>query len=393
MDVCSKLAALLAALTMLVSGGVTTDDLWDVAGGTGSIETPADDNETDDTDDEATDDEWLTAIEMCEEITIGWNLGNTLDATGGSGMNTETSWGCPKATEDLILAVKDAGFNAVRIPITWYKHMNGIYEIDDEWMNRVQEVVDYAYHNDMYVIINAHHEDWHFPSEDNKKEASRILDKLWTQVAERFKDYGTRLIFEGMNEPRKIGTSVEWNGGDNEGRAVVNHFNQVFVDAVRATGGNNAKRCLMVPTYAASSASLNGFVVPEDDNIIVSVHAYTPYNFAMNTGNGATDYFAEDDKKSTDELKWLSAELNERFIKKGIGVIIGECGATDKGNLDSRMRWAKYFPAVFRQYGIPVFLWDNNSFGTGGEKYGLIHRSSLEWEYPKYIEALVKSAK
>ena len=393
----AKLTALLTALTMLLSGGADTNDLWELAAGgatsAGDTTTSGDTSSDGEQDgDEEGAEQWLTPLEMCEEITIGWNLGNTLDATGGSGMSSETSWGCPKATEELILAVKEAGFNAVRIPTTWYNHMNGIYEVDEGWLDRVQEVVDYAYQNDMYVILNSHHEDWNYPYYDNKKEGERILTKLWTQLAERFADYGPRLIFEGMNEPRKVGTNVEWNGGDAEGREMVNYFNQVFVNAVRATGGNNARRCLMVPTYAASAGGLDGFELPDDDNIIVSIHAYTPYNFAMTTGSYATDYFSEDDYNSTNELKWLSSELNERFISKGVGVIIGECGATDKGNLDSRIRWAEYFPAVFRQYGIPVFLWDNNGFGTGSEKYGLIHRDTLKWEYPDYIEALVKSA-
>lgn len=335
----------------------------------------------------------LDPIELCKEITIGWNLGNTLDATGGSGLSSETSWGNPKATEKLILAVKDAGFNTVRIPTTWYNHCDSSWNIDKEWMDRVQEVVDYAYNNDMYVILNVHHENWNFTSYDNESKARKIEKTLWTQIAKRFIDYDEHLIFEGMNEPRKNGTAVEWNGGDAEGREVVNRFNAEFVKTVRATGGNNQYRCLMIPTYAASSGGLDGFTLPDDDKLIVSIHAYTPYNFAMNTGGGATSRFSEDDYNSTNELKWLSGELNSRFISKGVGVIIGECGATDKGNLYDRIRWAKYFPRVFGQYGIPVVLWDNGAFGTGNEKYGLIDRNTLKWAYPTYIKALVKAAK
>lgn len=335
--------------------------------------------------------EEMTAAEFCKGIDVGWNLGNALDATGGSGLSTETSWGNPKTTKELILAVKDAGFNAVRVPTTWYKHVSGNnYAIDEEWLDRVQEVVDYAYDEDMYVILNAHHEDFNDPYNDTYKAASKELCAIWKQVAERFKGYDARLIFEGMNEPRKRGTNVEWNGGDAEGREVVNRLNADFVKTVRAAGGNNKTRFLMVPTYAASASGLDGFELPDDERLIVSIHAYTPYNFAMQTP-GTTSFSADDDN-STRELKWLSQTLCDRFVSRGYGVIIGECGATNKDNSADRKRWAEYFPAVFGQYGIPVFLWDNNGYGTGSEKYGLIHRDTLTWEYPEYIKTFVKSA-
>lgn len=335
--------------------------------------------------------EEMTAAEFCKGIDVGWNLGNALDATGGSGLSTETSWGNPKTTKELILAVKDAGFNAVRVPTTWYKHVSGNnYTIDEEWLDRVQEVVDYAYDEDMYVILNAHHEDFNDPYNDTYKAASKELCAIWKQVAERFKGYDARLIFEGMNEPRKRGTNVEWNGGDAEGREVVNRLNADFVKTVRAAGGNNKTRFLMVPTYAASASGLDGFELPDDERLIVSIHAYTPYNFAMQTP-GTTSFSADDDN-STRELKWLSQTLCDRFVSRGYGVIIGECGATNKDNSADRKRWAEYFPAVFGQYGIPVFLWDNNGYGTGSEKYGLIHRDTLTWEYPEYIKTFVKSA-
>ncbi|MBQ9948696.1 MAG: glycoside hydrolase family 5 protein [Oscillospiraceae bacterium] len=378
----TKLTAAFTALSMLAAGSGSASDTLNYLIGKG--EAPSGGIVTEDR-------IGISPVELCNEITIGWNLGNTLDATG-SGMGSETSWGNPKATEELILAVKDAGFNAIRIPTTWYNHMDSSHNVSKEWMDRVQQVVDYAYNNDMYVILNSHHENWNYPFKDNKANAEKILKKLWKQIAERFKDYDEKLIFEGMNEPRKVGTNLEWNGGDKEGRELVNGYNKVFVDTVRATGGNNEKRCLMIPTYAASASALDGFTIPDDNYLIVSIHAYTPYNFAMNTGQWATDNFSKDDRNSTSELLWLSSELNKRFVSKGVGVIIGECGATDKGNLTQRINWAEYFPDVFGQYGIPVFLWDNGAFGTGGEKYGLIDRRTLKWKYPTYIEALVKSA-
>ncbi len=343
---------------------------------------------------EVKDSEVLTApvdsVQLCKDITIGWNLGNTLDATG-SGINSETSWGNPKATKELILAVKDAGFDAVRIPTTWFNHVDSNFNVDSAWFDRVQEVVDYAYDEGMYVILNVHHENWNDPYQDTLKDVKKKIKKLWTQIAERFEDYGERLIFEGMNEPRWKNTNYEWNGGNSEGRSVVNEYNKCFVETVRATGGNNRYRALMIPTYAASSSALEGFTVPDDKSLIVSIHAYSPYNFAMNE-NGTTK-FDENSSDSTRELKWLSDTLYDRFISKGVGAIIGECGTVNKNNLSDRLNWAKYFPKVFGDNGIPVFLWDNNAYGYGNEIFGMIHRDTLKWEYPTYIKALVKAAK
>lgn len=331
-------------------------------------------------------------VKLCDEITIGWNLGNSLDATGW-GINSETSWGNPKVTKDLILKVKEAGFDAVRIPTTWYNHVDSDFNIDKEWLDRVQTVVDYAYDEGMYVILNAHHENWNDPYESTLKDVTKKIKKLWTQIADRFEEYGERLIFEGMNEPRWKNTQYEWNGGNSEGRSVVNKYNEAFVETVRATGGNNRYRALMIPTYAASASGLDGFTVPDDKSIIVSVHAYSPYNFAMNE-NGTTSFDPDNsDWNNTGELVWLSDTLYDRFISKGVGAIIGECGTINKNNLSDRIKWAGYFPKVFGENGIPVFLWDNNAYGTGNEIFGLLNRTTLTWAYPDYIKMLVKTAK
>lgn len=330
-------------------------------------------------------------VELCSEIVIGWNLGNSLDATYGSGLNTETGWGNPKTTKELILKVKETGFNAVRIPTTWYNHADSDLNVDEEWFDRVQEVVDYAYDEGMYVILNAHHENWYDPYKSNLTAAKRKMKNLWTQIANRFEKYGERLIFEGMNEPRWRGTNMEWNGGNSEGRQAVNQLNENFVKAVRATGGNNRYRALMIPTYAASASGLDGFTVPEDKSLIVSIHAYSPYDFAMN--EKGTTKFDPNSSGSTNELKWLAETLYDRFISKGVGAIIGECGTVNKNNLSDRLNWAGYFPKVFGEKGIPVFVWDNNAFGYGNETFGLLHRNTLTWEYSKYVKKLISTAK
>lgn len=334
----------------------------------------------------------ISSVELVADMRIGWNLGNTLDATGGIGIDSERSWGNPVTTPEMIDAVVDAGFNVVRIPVTWEGHFGEApeYKIHNIWLERVKEVVDYAYERDVYVILNMHHEEWHFPSEENKEAASKQLAVLWTQIAEYFKDYDERLIFEGLNEPRKKGTAVEWNGGDEEGREVVNHFAQVFVDTVRVTGGNNAKRHLMITGYAASSSkeALESIRLPEDDKLIVSVHAYTPYNFALNP-DGTDQWDAEKDTKDIDDLM---ENLDELFLKKGIPVIIGEFGAVNKQNDAERVEWATYYVTKANEYGVPCIWWDNNAFDGAGENFGLLDRRALTFPNAELLQALVENA-
>lgn len=379
MSILSKIIALVTAATMLTGvnpgeAGSKLDEYMAAqeTANSGALTSPVD------------------PVELCGRITVGWNLGNSLDATG-SGMSSETSWGNPKTTKELILKVKEAGFDAVRIPTTWYNHLDSDFNISEEWLARVQEVVDYAYDEGMYVILNVHHENWNDPYESTLPDVKKKIKKLWTQIANRFESYGERLIFEGMNEPRWKNTNYEWNGGNAEGRRVVNAYNECFVETVRATGGNNRYRALMIPTYAASSSGLDGFTVPQDKSVIVSVHAYSPYNFAMNPSG--TTKFDPNNTSDTQELTWLAGTLYDRFISKGTGVIIGECGTANKNNYSDRVNWAGYFPKLFRSKGIPVFLWDNNAYGSGNETFGQLHRDTLAWEYPEYIKAFVKAAK
>ncbi len=331
----------------------------------------------------------ISSVDLVADMKIGWNLGNTLDATGGVGVDSERSWGNPKTTQEMIDAVLDQGFNVIRIPVTWDGHFGAApeYQIHDIWMNRVQEVVDYAYDRGAYVILNMHHEEWHFPSEENKEVASETLAALWTQIANHFKDYDEHLIFEGLNEPRKKGTAVEWTGGDKEGREVVNHFAQVFVNTVRATGGNNAERHLMVTGYAASSSrdALKSMKLPKDDKLIISVHAYTPYDFALNTKG--TDQW--DVNKDAKDIDYLLKTLDELFLSKGIPVIIGEFGAMNKKNDAERIEWADYYVSKATEYGVPCIWWDNNAFSGSGENFGLFDRRTLTFPSQDLVDAMM----
>ena len=332
----------------------------------------------------------ITPMELVADMKVGWSLGNTLDAHGRIGLTSEICWGNPKTTQEMIDAVVEKGFNVIRIPVTWVGHVTAPpeYEINEEWMARVKEVVDYAYNRDVYVIINLHHEEWLYPSYENEEEIIHRVTALWKQIAEEFKEYDERLIFEGLNEPRKIGTNVEWNGGDKEGQEVVNHVLAQFVKVVRESGGNNKLRHLMIPGYGASSSerAIRAIELPEDDKLIVSVHAYIPYDFALNTA-GRAEW--NNDTKDIDELMEL---LEKEFIRQGVPVIIGEFGAMNKENDDDRIAWVKYYISAAKEIGVPCVWWDNNSFTTDGENFGLLDRRTCTFPNEELVNAIISAA-
>ena len=333
----------------------------------------------------------ISSIDLVAGMKIGWNLGNTLDATGGMGLMSETAWGNPKTKQEMIDAILDAGFNVIRIPVTWDGHFSAApdYKIHDIWLERVKEVVDYAYNKGAYVILNTHHEEWYMPTEENKVANGEQIVALWTQIAEYFKEYDEHLIFGGLNEPRLRGTSKEWTG-DAAASEVINYWEQLFVDAVRATGGNNTLRHLMITGYAASSSkdNLEKIVLPQDDKLIVSVHAYTPYNFALNT-SGTSIWDAAKDNRDID---FLMKTLDELFISKGIPVIIGEFGAMNKENEAERVEWVQYYLTKAKEIGVPCVWWDNNAFTGEGENFGLLDRRKVEFPYQDLLNAMMQVA-
>ena len=334
----------------------------------------------------------LSAQEIVEDMQIGWNLGNSLDAHGGGSDPTsaETYWGNPKTTEAMIKAVKEKGFNAIRIPVTWYDKCDSNGKINANWMARVKEVVDYAYKNDMYVILNIHHEDSKIiPNEQNKASSKAWVINLWSQIAPAFKDYDRHLIFEAMNEPRLIGSGDEWTTGSEETRKVISELDQAALDTIRATGGNNSTRLVMCPSNAAKIPATTGFTLPDDENVVLSVHNYSPYEFAMN-GYGTASWGSDSDKTA---LKSEIKELYNRYVSKGTPVIIGEMGATDKSNTAARAQWAEYYTQTAAEYGITCVVWDNNVVGSGAEHFGLLNRNNNSWYYSDVAEALVNGAK
>ena len=358
---------------------------------------------------------------ILEDMGLGWNLGNSLDATGGSGLDTETSWSNPKTTQALIDKAKSLGFNTVRVPVSWGKHVSGDnYTIDSAWLARVKEVVDYCYKNDMYVILNIHHDTkssasasgaGYYPRSSAYSSSEKFVTSVWSQMAEYFKDYDYHLIFETLNEPRLIGTGCEWwfdkwNIPSEVKDAIdcINKLNQKAVDTIRDTGSNNKGRLIMCPGYDASidGATVSGFKLPTDisgnkNRIAVSVHAYSPYNFAMNVGSGSTSAYTSSIKS---ELRDLFSTLKSNFRDKGIPVVIGEFGSTDKNNTAERVKWATDYTALAKKNNIPCVLWDNNAFAVyngssivlNSEYHGYINRKDNTVTSPAkdVIEALMK---
>ncbi len=306
----------------------------------------------------------------------------------------------------MIDAVKKQGFNTVRVPVSWGNHTTGNnFTIDSKWLARVKEVVDYCIDNDMYVILNIHHDtstQYYYPSSTYKTQSVKFVKSIWTQVAKYFKDYDQKLIFETLNEPRLVGTGDEWwfnvnypNDNVRDSISVINTLNQTAVDAIRAAGGKNTDRCIMVPGYGASidGCTTSTFKLPNDstpNRLIVSVHAYTPYNFALNA-NGTAEFT----NNLKNEVDYLYSTIKSHFIDKDIPAIIGETSASNKNNTAERVKWAQYYMGKSAEYGVPCMLWDNNVFNGSdkGECHGHLNRSTLKWYDKAFVDAVIEYGK
>ena len=362
----------------------------------------------------------ITGFELTKAMTTGWNLGNTLEAIGSGGMVSETSWGQPHTEKAMIDGLAASGIKTIRIPVSWHNHIidRQTYTISPEWMARVKTVVDWAIEDGMYVIINSHHDNYekpskmlrahgYYPNSTNLVESQRFLYNIWGQIATAFNNgYDEHLIFETMNEPRPAGTDCEWWFSSDtrclDAAKCLIQMNQTALDAIRASGGNNAKRFVMCPALQASenSASSFAFKMPEDiekGRLILSVHAYTPYSFAMESPGERN--FTQAHK---DELNNMYSKLKNKFIDKGYPVVIGEYGATNKDNLADRIAWFDFFVSTAKSYGIPCCLWDNGVWqlrqGKDGnpdysEGYGYYNRLEQSWYFPEITEAIIEASK
>ncbi len=350
------------------------------------------------------------ALAFTRAMGAGWNLGNTFDVNDASWLRNEmayeTAWQPDKTTEKLIRAIHEAGFDTIRIPVSWHNHVDGNFIISKPWLDRVTEVVDWAYSCGMYVIINLHHDcgkAFYYPSKACLESSQKYIAMLWAQLAAHFRDYDEHLIFENMNEPRLKDTAYEWSGDFSirevaEAAECINALNQTMVSTVRASGGNNAKRYLMLSGYAASieGAATDLFRLPRDsakNRLIVSVHAYTPYSFALQGMNeaGAVDHWSHTEYASISSIVNSFERLYKKYITQGIPVVMGEFGSVRKGdNLSSRVDHAAYcvYAAAIRH--IPAVWWDNNNQSGTGEQFCLIDRKTCRWVYPEIRDAIIR---
>lgn len=324
----------------------------------------------------------LTAMDIAKDYKAGWNIGNTLEATGG-----ETSWGNPKINANYIAGIKSAGFNFVRIPCAWdfYIKDKSSNTIDPAWLDRVNEVVNMVVSQDMYAIVNIHWDGGWLENNIGNSVKPELLEKqkaLWTQIANRLGHYNERLMFAGLNEP---------NADTQVATDALLQYEQAFVDAVRATGGNNAVRTLVfqgpntdiektydyMNTFPTDPAG-NGYLMSE-------VHYYTPYQFCLMEKDeswgkvawfwGQGNHVEGSDRNATwgeeDEMKKLFGLMKERFVDKGIPVVLGEYGAypnehlknlqtaADKENINkSRLYFYNCVQKFGKESGLLPFVWD-----------------------------------
>jgi endoglucanase len=316
-----------------------------------------------------------------------WNLGNTLDA-----IPDETSWGNPPVTKALFDAVKAKGFRSVRIPVTWSGHQSATapYTIDPTWMNRVKQIVDWALEDGLYVDLNVHHDSWQWIA-DMPTQHDQVLNRFnatWQQIATAFKDEPRRLLFESVNEP------FFNNATDTQKVQLLNELNTSFHKVVRATGGNNTTRLLMLPTQgctpsqplmndlSAEMASLN------DPNLVATVHYYGFWPFSVNVA-GYTRF----DATSEQDMDTAFTAMHDTFTAKGIPVYLGEYGLlsypdyTKPYNNVEPGEALKYFERLghdARTAGVTTALWD---------PYQYIDRATLQWHDPELVDWIVSASK
>lgn len=323
--------------------------------------------------------ESMNAMEFTAAMQPGWNLGNTLDATGG-----ETSWGNPKATPELIQKIKDEGFNSIRIPITWGHMMNEENVIDASYLARTKEVINYALDADLLVFVNIHHDSWQWLNAitPDENDANYLKFRaIWEQLAEAYKDYPRAVIFESINEPRfdKESTYAE----------CLDMMNKACVEIVRASGGNNTERLIVLPTKDTNSEQkyldqLYGTITEiNDPNIIATVHYYGYWPFSVNIA-GETEFKGI----SVTDIDGLVSRLKTTFIDNGIPVIIGEWGllgfdtALDTVEHGEILKFFEYFCNAVRENGLTTMWWDNGQH---------INRYSYEWADPSLM-AIIKQS-
>jgi len=350
-----------------------------------------------------------TAKQAAANMYAGWNLGNTLECPGG-----ETAWGNPKTTKAMIDMVKNAGFNALRLPTAWHCHLVEDAEpwtIDPEWLARVKEVVNYGISNDMYVIVNDHWDNGWLEINCNAEAKDAVVKKekaIWTQIANYFADYGEKLIFAGNNEMRnKRSAGENWGEPNAEEADAMNAYNQAFIDAVRATGGNNAVRNIVVQSWCCNPWRLldNSFVLPTDpatDHLMLECHFYDPQSFTHWSSDkpapkpwGKRAGFTTDSDSQEDYVDNIFGQLKTKWVDAGYPIILGEYGTnahttSDQTLKDSEKYYLEYVTKAAKTNGLVPFYWDNASPGVGS--FGIFNRSALMVGQTHFLEGIMQGA-
>lgn len=352
-----------------------------------------------------------SASQLAAKIKLGWNIGNTMEATGG-----ETAWGNPRVTAQLIQLVKQSGFNAIRIPCSWNQYMenSSTAKLKLDWLNRVKEVVQMCVDNDMYVLLNIHWDGGWLENNINpdKQVANNAKQKaFWEQIATHLRNFDEHLLLAGTNEPNVENATQ---------MTVLQSYHQTFVDAVRSTGGRNSHRVLVVQGPSTDVEKTNTLMstLPTDqiqNKLMVEVHYYTPYQFTLMTADASWGkmfyYWGSGFHSTTDTQRnatWgeeatvdaMMGLMKTKFVDKGIPVILGEfavgrrttlTGSDLTLHLASRAYYLKYVTKQAKANGVLPFYWDAGGIGNNGS--GLFDRSKNTVFDQQALDALLDGAK
>ncbi len=359
------------------------------------------------------------AAQLVAGMGKGWNLGNQLEANI-NGVPSETAWGNPVVTGALLDRVKASGFSTIRIPVSYLSKIGSApsYTVDAAWLDRIEEVVKLAYDRGLYVVVNMHGDgyksvsgSWLICDASSQTAIREKYQKVWQQVASELGGYGGRLVFESMNE----NFDGQYGNPTQPCYSNINAYNQVFVDTVRQTGGNNASRWLLVPGWNTNidyTTGSYGFVIPTDQyrssaipsnekRLMISVHYYDPWDFAgaengtyTQWGPNATD---ASKKTSWGQQDFMDAQLKktyDAFTTKGYPVFVGEYGSIDKTAFDSsnnryRADYARTLVATAKKYGAVTAYWDNGHNGQYG--FALFDRRTATVTQQGIIDAIMGS--
>jgi len=373
-------------------------------------------------------------MDLAKQMECGWNLGNTLDARDNwsaqskkfpfnQGVGSEAVWGEEITTKAIIETGIKNGYKTIRLPVTWCNHLvDTNYTIDPKWMARVKEIVDWSIDAGYYVILNEHHSvhddmsnplkhcEGYIVRSGDEKESKAFLQAIWKQISETFNNnYDEHLIFETMNEPRNTAHEHCWNPQPKSCKEcktdvqLLNELNQLILDTIRASGGNNANRFVMIPGMGTSIATALAeyFELPKDsakDKLMITVHCY-PLD-SGGTGHGSHHF----NSQTKNELITNFHRLNEKFSAKGIPVVLGECGASRKAGsywedgkemkiqdyivtYEDRLNCFSFIASQTGKYSMPMINWDCG--GTGG--MATVDRKNRKIVEPEYNAAVIKA--